>query len=214
MRWVTTIKPSVGLLISAVCIAAPQAAIWRLQEKDHLDTIRAEKFDVRNLPMVLGRWKGTPSELDPRIFQRLGASSAVDRTYENGIGTVLSVHAASFAPEVIFPHSPTLCYSSAGFTIVEDEWHKDSDGRRYRWMIAERSHARVGVVYWYQIGSESVSNRDELRRVLQNLRREGRERPALIKVLVQVPVAFGADESRRNVEDLVAPICDWIKEHS
>ena len=209
------IKSASGrLLIAAAFVALPQAAIWRLEERARLDAAEAAKLDVRDLPMSLGRWTGIPATLDPRFFVKIGASSEVDRIYKNGVGAEVPVHVASFSDAQGEPHHPQECYSGSGFTIREDNWHDDGQGRRYRWMVVERSRALQGVCYWYQMGPEFVSTRDEQRQLLQRLRREGRPWPGVVKVMIQVPIAFSADDARHTAEELAAPIYDWIREHA
>jgi len=209
------IKSASGrLLIAAAFVALPQAAIWRLEERARLDAAEAAKLDVRDLPMSLGRWTGTPAKLDPHIFAKIGAASEVDRFYKNGVGTEVAVHVASYGDANGEPHHPQECYSGGGFTILEDKWHDDGQGRRYRWMIAERSRSLQGVCYWYQLGPEVVSTRDELRQLLQRLRREGRPWPCVVKVMIQVPFAFSAEDARQTAEELATRIYDWIRDHA
>jgi EpsI family protein len=209
------IKSASGrLLIAAALVALPQAAIWRLEERARVDAAEAAKLDVRDLPMSLGRWTGTPAKLDPHIFAKIGAASEVDRLYKNGVGTQVAVHVASFSDANARPHHPQECYPDAGFAILEDNWRDDGQGRRYRWLIAEQSRSLHGVCYWFQLGPEVVSTRDELRHVLQRLRREGRPWPGVVKVMIQVPIAFSADNARRTAEELAAPVYDWIRDHA
>ena len=204
---------SARLLIAAAFVALPQAAIWRLEERARVDAAEAAKLDVRDLPMALGRWTGTPAKLDPRIFGKVGAASEVDRFYKNGV-LEIAVHMASFGDANAEPHHPQECYPLNGFTILEDNWHDDGQGRRYRWMIAERSRSLQGVCYWYQMGPEVVSTRDEQRQLLQRLRREGRHWPGVVKVMIQIPFAFSAEDARRTAEELAAPVYDWIRDHA
>jgi EpsI family protein len=204
---------TVRLVIVALCVAAPQAAIWQLNRSTSLAADQAAKFDVAGLPMQLGEWSGTVIESDPRLVETIGAISLLDRSYTNAAGHRAYVHLASHATADLtaLPHSPNNCYRVHGWTIADDNWQTGRNDRRYRWMTAELSEARVGVAYWYQVGSEVVSDRDEMRKVYQKLRRQGQGWPPVVKVMIHIPFEFAEVDSQSATEELGAGIYEWIR---
>jgi EpsI family protein len=209
------VKSTAGrLLIAAVCVAAPQAAIWQVQDRTRLEAAQNAKFDVTDLPLQLGRWSGTPIKLDQRLFEKIGASSMSDRSYTNDVGQHAAVQLASFAMADAPPHHPQICYPEWGWAIRQDDWQRDGHGRLYRWMVVEQGSARSVLAYWYQLGEDVAGSRDELRRILQKLRSQGRARPPLVKVLIQIPIDYSETDSQATAEELGADIYDWIKSHS
>ena len=203
------------MLIAALCIAASQAAIWSVQYRTGVAAAQAATFEVAGLPLQLGEWTGASAEIDPMLARAVGAISLIDRRYENDAGRRASVHLATFpTAEVTLPHPPDLCYTGGGWTILNDEWQRDTRDRQYRLMVVEQEGARSAVVYWYQLGSDVASNRDELRKILQKRRLEGKGWPPLVKVLIQVPIHFSGDDFKPAAEDLGARIYEWIKTNS
>jgi EpsI family protein len=203
------------LLIAAVAVAATQAVVWQLNHRTGLAAARAAEFNVAQLPLQLDEWSGAETELDPKVFQKVGALEMVNRSYENDKGRRAAVHVAAYpTAAALLPHPPELCYNTAGWTIQKDEWNTDGPQRRYRLMVVENGGARTAVAYWYQLGAEVVSNRDELRQVLQKLRLQGAGWPPLVKVMVQVQIEFSEADSQAVAEDLGAKIYDWVLNNS
>ena len=201
------------LVIVALCVAAPQAAIWQLNRSTSLAAERAALFDVTTLPMQFGEWSAAVIETDPRLVETIGAISLLDRSYTNAAGRRAYVHVASHATAdlLALPHSPNDCYRVHGWTIADDQWRTDGKGRRYRWMVAELSGARVGVAYWYQVSADVASDRDEMRQVYQKLRRQGQGWPPVVKVMIHVPFEFSEADSLSETEELGAAIYEWIR---
>jgi hypothetical protein len=111
------------------------------------------------------------------------------------------------------PHIPHNCYRVHGWTIVNDDWRTDGD-RRYRLMIVEIGGARAAVAYWYQLGSDVVSDRDELRTIFQKLRRQGQAWPGIVKVMIHIPIDFSEADAKAAAEELGAGIYEWIRTHT
>ncbi len=203
------------LLIAALCIAATQLGVWGIRWDSRSAAAQAEAFDAATLPLEIKRWSGTPTELDPRVFQKLGASSMVNRSYQNALGRQASVHVSAFsATREMLPHVPRECYPGAGWTILKDDWQTGAHDRRYRLMVVEQPGARAIVAYWYQLGADVAAEQDDLRKILQSLRWQGKAWPAIVKVLIQVPVEFSDADARKSVEELGAEIYEWIKDNS
>lgn len=209
------VNSTVGrLLIAAVCIAAAQAAIWRLNHLTALAAAQAETFEVAALPLQLKEWSGEDVELDPRLLEATGALKIVNRSYVNAAGRRAAVHVAMFKAAGATPHSPEICYTNGGWSTLKKDWQRDSHDRRYCLMIVEQSGARVAVAFWYQLGPHVVSSPDEGRKVLQRLRWQGQRFPPLVKVMMHIPIEFSDDDAKTAAEELGAGIFDWIKSSS
>src|SRR5262245_56342387 len=109
------------LVIAAVCIAASQALIWREQSRMRLQAAQSARFDASALPMELGPWSGTLTELDPRMAAYVESVTMTNRLYMNDAGRQASVYVASWpAGELRVPHPPTICYPGGGWSILKN----------------------------------------------------------------------------------------------
>src|SRR5262245_32981176 len=205
------------LLVAALCVAATQAAVWKVQRSTRLLADQAAKFDVGALPLELGdrnQWSGTTTELDPRLFKQVGAITMTNRSYHNDAGRPAAVHLATFSTaDMLVPHPPQLCLTESGWNILQDDWQSDGD-RRYRLLIVEQEGARAVVVYWYQLGSDVAGDREDLRKIMQKFRREKTAWPPMVKVLIQIPVVYADADSIADCKDLGAAIFNWVRDAS
>lgn len=208
-------RTAVNLLVAAGCISAAQVSILQLQYRFANGGTAGLNLDVENLPIQLGGWTGESTELDSALVEKIGASNTVSRLYRNEYGHIASIHLAVYSTLVpSTPHHPQECYLGAGWTLLHDDWKTENGQRCYRLSQAVRDDATALVAYWYQIGTDVASNRDEAREILWNLRRQRRAFPPTVKVLVQVPIELSEDEAAETVKDLAAPIYDWIVTNS
>ena len=77
-------------------------------------------FDLNEIPMTLGSWKGETTKIDPNIARGTGADIVVTRRYINQDTGVAVDMIVLFGPAVnMFIHLPELCYPAAGFSQVE-----------------------------------------------------------------------------------------------
>ncbi len=85
---------------------------------------------------------------------------------------------------------------------------------RYRLMIVEQNGARAAIAYWFQLGPDVASDRNELRPILQKLRWRGKGWPPLVKVLIHIPLEYSEDNGKFAADDLGTGIYEWIKTNS
>ncbi len=203
------------LLIAALCVAATQVVVRQVKQGIGLNAAEAAKFNTAALPLQLDQWSGKDTEVDPRLFQQLGAVNMVNRVYENDTGGRGVVHLASFSTaELSLPHPPELCCKNAGWTVLKNVWKTANDGRRYRLLIIERDGAQAVVAYWYQFGRDVASNRDELRTAMQKFQLARKPWPQLVKVLMQVPIEASDADSQAVAEELGTEIFKWVASKS
>jgi hypothetical protein len=199
--------------IAAVCVIATYLPSWWLERRAKIDATGAAQFDAARLPLQIGNWLGTDTDVDERLVRHVGSVGGfVNRSYDNGALRRVMVHMAAFpTAHVSMPHPPPLCYRNAGWTIESDVWVRDGGSQPYRLMIVEREGERVAVAYWYQLSRFVVADRAELRDALQTLRSIGEPWPPLVKVLMQVAVVTSEQDARESIEQLGPAIFDWVR---
>jgi EpsI family protein len=205
----------VRLALAAACLGITQFPRWYVEYQTGNAAQRATEFDVAQLPYRLAEWRGADTPLDELIFRNVRAMSMANRAYENDQGRRALVHVSSFAAaEMSLPHAPRLCYTNAGWSILDESWKRASDGRRFRSMIVERMGTRVAIGYWYQLADDVAADRSELRQALQQRRLHGERWPALVKVLLHVPVESTDAEALGVIEQVGGEVYAWVKENS
>ena len=202
-------------LIATAMIAAAQVLIWQVKDRDADVASQAAEFEIAGLPTRLGEWTSEDAPLEDNVVQDVGALKMIRRTFVNPAGYRLAVVLATFPTgEPILPHPPDLCYAGAGWTVLGDAWQKDDRDRPYKLLTGERDRQKVLVSYWYQLRRNVVSNRNELRRELQQLRWKRQAWPPMVKVLIHAPVALSEPEAKSASEDLGAAIYEWVCQQS
>lgn len=203
------------LVVTALCVIVTQVAVRQLQHSNVVLASAGARFDVEAIPRQIGPWLGEQEEHEQQLFIHVGARSMANRAYRNEIGRVAFVHLAAFATEnIALPHTPQECYLGTGWAIVKDEWQDAGDSRRFRQMRVQRGDEVADIIYWYQIGADVAAEPNDLRKILQKLRRQGSAWPPTVKVLIQFPIGSTEDDIKTAAEQLAAGIYDSIKENS
>lgn len=162
-------------------------------------------WTFRDMPIKLGGWRGEETTMDPRIAVATNAKldTIVNRAYRDDSGHVISIHAAMFEDPNGVLHSPLVCYQAAGWTRLSESrktLHLNFPDKSEltvpisisRWE-SEKENRKVVVIYWFQLGEHFLFGRWDLGlKIRWSLR--GREKwPALIKVMMEIPVIEGED---------------------
>lgn len=81
-------------------------------------------FTLSELPEVFGDWQVVPGSDEPlpkEVAEIAGASDSVIRTYSNPLtGEKVSVMVLYGLAAQVYPHTPAVCYPSAGFRPLKD----------------------------------------------------------------------------------------------
>jgi hypothetical protein len=203
------------LVIVALCLIATQFPAWQLERQTNQAARQARLFDASSMPMRIGPWTGADTEIDQKLIRHVGALSTVNRAYDGGPGRQVLVHVASFpAARISLPHPPPLCYRSAGWTIVSEEWVHPEGMPKHRRMVVDREGTQAIVEYWYQLGDLAAAERGDLRLAVQKLRWKGERWPPLVKVLLHVPVVLSADDSQGDAREIGSAVYDWVRAES
>jgi hypothetical protein len=183
-------------LVVAMLVASGGVRAWQAHRVDAaLDRGKESPFPLEQVPMNLGTWTGTATEMDPRIVEATGSTDHVTRRYVDGrTGVMLDVIILYGPTSDVFIHSPELCYPKAGFASAGETLTRQVPGpngpipfRSLAYSKGEGAHVdRQEVFYsWRYNGrwSTSVSSPKESARI-----------PGMYKV--QIARRISARESR------------------
>jgi hypothetical protein len=80
---------------------------------------RESPFPLETIPMTLGTWIGSSTEMDARIVQATGSTDHITRRYiDQRTGVAIDAIILYGPTSEIFIHGPELCYPKAGFTGI------------------------------------------------------------------------------------------------
>jgi EpsI family protein len=106
------------VLVCALLVGSGAVRSWQAGRVGAmLEVAKKPSFALKELPLILGSWRGADAILDPRIAQWAGASDAVFRRYVNQATGVAVELIVLYGPAAeLFIHMPEVCYPGAGFT--------------------------------------------------------------------------------------------------
>jgi EpsI family protein len=208
---------SVRLVIAAVLIYAGYLSITMAQASLRLPPVRPFVRDIHELPRRLESWQGEDEELDPNIFERVGAESILNRIYRDDADHRVSMHLAIFKdPDAGVYHSPINCYRSAGWRLVEETrveltipGHPEHK-QRINLANWERKDEKIWVAYWYRLGEHTLFERWDLGKLRWAMRGQA-SWPPMVKVLLQTEAADKFPAKTRILE-MARLIQGWIDE--
>ncbi len=196
---VQLVNYQVGAMLQSTDVALPD---WSLEE----------------LPLQFDGWKGEASELDPRLFVRIGADVVADRVYTNRRGHAVSAHTALFTDfnEAIGVHLPARCYRAAGWEQRGGETHtlhvEGLPDVRVEISTWQREGRRVQVLYWYQLGEHALLGRYDLSRAQMAL--AGYDTwPAMVKVMLETQ-GDRRQDADMHLLDVARHIRQWLYQRS
>jgi hypothetical protein len=105
-------------LACALVVGSGTVRWWQARRVDAaMAQGREAPFPLAQVPINLGTWEGTATELDPLIVEGTGSSDHITRHYvDRRTGVALDVIILYGPTHDVFIHSPELCYPKAGFT--------------------------------------------------------------------------------------------------
>lgn len=171
--------------LAAVLVVVANGGILLFQWS-RVPVVRQPKVPLQNQAFDLGQWKSQSVASPPERVLAVGADQMAERQYELDGSTVFAHRASWTSLDEWLPHEPDICYTSQGWKIASQSTialpnHPEAH-------VALRSYEQAGrrlwVVFWYQIGELTYSDRDGARPARRAYWGE-RERPPLIKTVLQ-----------------------------
>jgi hypothetical protein len=211
-RWVVLI----GVLLSL----SGGLRIWR--DRQFLSLAQeSEKppFPLIEFPKVLGNWQvvdGSDVPLDPEVARIAGSSDHLLRTYTNSLtGENVSVLILYGLAHSVWPHTPEVCYPSAGFRPIPSSGEtimiQTPDGKfeaLFRKQQFAKSRASEGIV---QEVYHSFRNADRWAPDMEDQWKSFRYHPSMFKVQVQRQI-FGNANAENTTSEFMARIVQEIEE--
>ena len=185
-------SPLSRLAIAAVAVVVIFAGALYSSNKGGVHRpIHLPEESISTIPMEIGKWKGTDTTMDVRLFGKIAAHEVVSRRYTNPASeTELTLHCADF--DTFWrrvPHSPRVCYKSSGWTTIKEEEFElaDPDDRPAVARLAtfEKDGDTVFVLYWFQFGDYVICNASELASARGQYRNE-ETWPPVVKMMIQI----------------------------
>jgi EpsI family protein len=172
-------------------------------------------WNLKDLSMQLGDWKGTDVELDKRLFEAEGSQSVVERQYRNGSGMSVALHIAMFTDATTgIWHTPTNCYVTGGWAQKDSGKvplsESDDNSDKMAFSSWEKSGERTLVGYWFQLGENRLYGRWDLGFNIRWQMRGRKTWPALIKVLLSAPSGVKEDENKAQLIKFADLVHKWI----
>ena len=170
---------------------------------------------LESIPRQIGGWQGSPEELNHEIFVNTGAREVLPRRYLNRQGQRVSAFVALYtnAEEGVY-HSPTNCYRSSGWNLLEisrpllkTKGRPDTPVSFSTW---EQKGDRIYVLYWYELGDYTLFERSDLLKVRWGMLGK-RVWPPMYKVLLQTS-APDAETARTRLLEFAEVIRTTIPE--
>jgi hypothetical protein len=109
------------VVLACLVLAASGGVRWwqARQVNAVLEEGRTAPFPLAELPMELGDWKGEPTDLDPKIARRTGATDLITRRYvDQRTGATVEVIVLYGPSTEVYGHVPEVCYQAAGYEKV------------------------------------------------------------------------------------------------
>ena len=158
-----------------------------------------------NWQLTLGDWVGTPVDIDDELFGKTGANIMNNWLYRAGNGNSVLLSLGLWNKyDIVLPHSPDSCYPAAGWQEVEKEdlsiACQNGTTIPARLVTYVRKSERILVLFWFRFGDDILLDSPEVRMLKQRLRREGRENPLAIKVLMQADASPSESAKSRLLE--------------
>jgi len=217
--------PSPWLWMVLACLGLLASGAIRISQERRFEnaarSVETPPFPMRDLPTELGPWRmlGEEEYLGEETLQVAGCSDYMMRTYiDDRTGVALKVLVAFGPAELVFGHSPTVCFPAFGFEKAAGPKrrliHRGTTGDEARDVPVDAlvyskadggADALVEVLYTFRHADQWAPDAAETRKQFKH-------RPAMFKVQVERPISpaeTGADHSPS--EDFLAELIPMIE---
>ena len=185
-------------LIATGCVLLIGVQNIVLQQGGQPNHVELPAWDLHNLPMNLGAWRGQDSEVDQTTFEAIGAEVVLNRSYLDPVGHRVVIHMAIFTGyRMVVPHPPRECYQGQGYRITEERdfrlTREEGTSINAGWLSLDSTTDKRHVLFWYQLGKHTYVERSGARAAFRTQRSQGKWQP-LVKVMLDTS----------NIDDKVA----------
>jgi hypothetical protein len=171
--------------LAAVLVIVANAGILLFQWS-RVPVVRPPKQHLQEQAFEMGQWKSQSVQSPPERVLAVGADEMAENQYERDGSTVFAHRASWTSLDEWLPHEPDICYTSQGWKIASQS--TVALPNRPDVHVALRSYEQAGrrlwVVFWYQIGAFTYSDRDGARPARRAFWGQ-HERPPLVKTVLQ-----------------------------
>jgi hypothetical protein len=148
---------SFRLSLAILLLAATQLGVAYIRGGGTPERVRMPDFDIHDLPLELGRWRGEEREISTRLLGAIGAEAALSRIYYDRQEHPVSLHSAVFLEYDLYgPHPPAACYLLSGYEIIGTRpapFQTDAGQVVHaHLMTVARDGVESYVLFWYQLG--------------------------------------------------------------
>ena len=206
---------SIRAVIAAVLILSTYLGVRVVAKLTESPPGVLPNWNLKDLPMQLGDWKGEDVELDKRLFEAEGSQSVVERQYRNGSGMSVALHIAMFKDATVgIWHTPTNCYVTSGWGMKDSGKvplsESDDNSDKIALSAWEKGGERTLVGYWFQLGPHRLYGRWDLGFNIRWQMRGRKTWPALIKVLLSAPSGVKEEENKAQLLKFADLVHQWI----
>jgi EpsI family protein len=191
-----SLRLRLALVALALLLPGQLLVVWAFAEGPSL------LVPASALPAQVGAWSGGADErLDPGVFQALGPSSYVARTYTTSgrpsVGLYVGFYSGR-AGQARAAHDPEVCYPAAGWETVATNPVEvplpGGDSLRAQLLEAHLGAKRQLVLYWFQPAARWPQGvvAEEIRFILDAV--VGRPQYAFVRLIAAVPEAASRAE--------------------
>jgi hypothetical protein len=207
------------ILICAILGLSGGARYWREWRFQGLSK-ESEKppFPLKEFPMQLGDgWsvlEGSETILEPEVRRLAGAKDYLIRTYTNKNGETLDVMILYGLAQIVWPHTPSVCYPAAGYRLMTAPRDVDIPipGSSATAQFREEDFARYKAgIRTYQQVYHSFRHAGRWEVDISNKWKSFRFHPGIFKVQIQRRVETMEKIDNRPMEEFVGVIVEEIE---
>jgi EpsI family protein len=201
------------LLIACGLIVASQLVVVGIHRGTDPKPAELPQIGPTTIPENVGDFVGRDAPLDERTVAASNADAMLNRVYENRLGDTVIANIAiwvDFGRGI--PHKPEQCYPMAGWEVVNRSKLtvpvSDHQPLHLKQYVFQRDMSRIAVAYWVYLGDQTITDSEEIRPILQRLRRSGGIMPPLVKVMLHTD-APNIEQAQARLSRFVAALAPY-----
>jgi EpsI family protein len=177
------------LFLACAIVVAAQLVVVGIHQGTDPEPSPLPALGPDSLPQSVGDFVGRDEPMDERVVAKTSCDAMLNRAYENRLGDIVFVNVGVWTDYRLgIPHSPELCYPSAGWEFVtrREVALPVADGQQVnvKQFVFQRRDSQIAVNYWVHLGDETIAETEGIRALRQRLRTGGGKLPPLVKVML------------------------------